>query len=146
MYDTRRPDWRRHPDIVTSYEANDAELRKKSLEDQIDKWAAREISVTWPVAVGLIIEFYAVLSFAVTRNWNQYQKLVAFGGRIGPVRVPAEDFTNARIALGGKRGAPSPQLQKAPDDGPVEYGGETLRRWHHDRSQLASACRLRLGS
>jgi len=50
--------------------SDDLEARKTSLEDRIDALGSWMIRFTWPVAVGLLMEFYAILEFATTQKWN----------------------------------------------------------------------------
>ncbi len=61
----------------------DLESRKASLEDWIDLLGSWMIGFVWPVAVGLLIEFYAVLGL----SWTQSQN--ALIARIGLLLVTA---------------------------------------------------------
>jgi hypothetical protein len=63
--------------------SDDLGTRKTELEDWIDRLGAWMIGFIWPVAVGLFIEFYAVLNPPWTLNWN------AFIDRIGLLLVTA---------------------------------------------------------
>jgi hypothetical protein len=50
--------------------ADDLDSRKQKLEDEIDRWDAREIGFTWPVAIGLLMELYAVFQLRLTQSLN----------------------------------------------------------------------------
>ena len=41
-----------------------------AVEDRIDSLGSWMIGFIWPVAVGLFIEFYAILNLAWTHDWN----------------------------------------------------------------------------
>jgi hypothetical protein len=51
--------------------SNDLEARRTSLEDKIDSLGSWMISFTWPVAIGLFMEFYAVFDVSCTHDWNR---------------------------------------------------------------------------
>jgi hypothetical protein len=50
--------------------SEDLDARKTALEDGIDSLSAWMIGFTWPVAIGLIMEFYAIFNASLTRDWN----------------------------------------------------------------------------
>jgi len=52
--------------------SDDLEARKTTLEDQIDSLGSWMLGFTWPVAVGLFIEFYAIFNLVWTRDWNSF--------------------------------------------------------------------------
>ena len=43
---------------------------KKALEDRLDSLESWEIAFTYPVAIGLILEFYAAFALNITAKWN----------------------------------------------------------------------------
>jgi hypothetical protein len=59
------------------------EARKAALEDRIEALGSWMIGFIWPVAIGLFIEFYAVLQLDLTKDWN------ALIDRIGLLLVTA---------------------------------------------------------
>jgi hypothetical protein len=50
--------------------SDDLAARKTGLENRLDSLDSWMIGFTWLVAVGLFIEFYAVLNLAITHDWN----------------------------------------------------------------------------
>jgi|ERR1017187_1789546 hypothetical protein len=50
--------------------SDDLEAHKMAVEDRIDSLGSWMIGFIWPVAVGLFIEFYAILNLAWTHDWN----------------------------------------------------------------------------
>jgi len=50
--------------------SNDLEARKTALEDRIDSLGSWMIGFIWPVAMGLFMEFYAILNLSCTHDWN----------------------------------------------------------------------------
>jgi hypothetical protein len=51
--------------------SSDLDVRKNDLEDRIDSWGSWMIGCIWPVAVGLVMEFYAVLKLCWSQRWNE---------------------------------------------------------------------------
>ena len=46
------------------------DVRKTELENRIDSLGSWMIAFTWPVAVGLMMEFYAIFNLEWTHDWN----------------------------------------------------------------------------
>ena len=63
--------------------SDNLDARKTALEDWIDLLSSWMIGFTWPVAVGLFMEFYAIFNPAWTREWN------VIADRIGLLLVTA---------------------------------------------------------
>lgn len=51
--------------------SDDRLAERKSLEDSIDAWGSWLIGFIWPVVVGLVMEFYTIMGFEWSRDWNQ---------------------------------------------------------------------------
>lgn len=50
--------------------SEDLDERKRTLENSIDSLGSWMIGFTWPVAIGLLMEFYAILNSPWTVAWN----------------------------------------------------------------------------
>jgi len=50
--------------------ADDLDQMRENLENEIDRWDARGIGFTWPVAFGLLLELYAAFNLQLTHDWN----------------------------------------------------------------------------
>ena len=84
--------------------SDDLEARKADLEDWIDGLGAWMIGFVWPVAVGLVIEFYALLGLSLTANWNVFIDriglLLVTGGVIGELVIEHKTHTAERKLRG----------------------------------------------
>src|SRR5580698_3867677 len=84
--------------------SDDLDARKTALEDRIDILGIWMIGFVWPVAVGLVMEFYAVYSLSFTVNWNtsidRIGLLLVTAGVIGELVIEHKTHTAERRLRG----------------------------------------------